>query len=227
MIFLRNRLTSSFWLGMVLLSLTFTFSCQPTNGPTPNSNYNANTSTTAADPRAELVRSIKGANVDGFHFASREDDNQVITSLTNGALRSPVKIEDGGTFVLGYANVKDKKANTTKTLEAEIVRSGAAYSLHVKDIATGGLVLDERFAPRICPGVPVFNTLDECFDDFDCKVRPELLCEANRTCKNIYTEVQCCLRDGTRIHALVIIRPTARRCVAVFPLDVNEVLLNP
>jgi hypothetical protein len=212
---------------MLLLSSTFTFSCQPPNGPTPNSNNNANTSTTPRDPKAELVRALKGANVDGFYFATKEDDNQLITSLTNGALRSPVKIEDGGTFVLGYANVKDKKANTTKTLAAEIVRSGAAYSLHLKDIVAGGLVLDERFAPRICPGVPVFNTLDECFDDFNCKVRPELLCEANRTCKNIYTEVQCCLRDGTRIHALVIIRPTARRCVAVFPLDVNEVLLNP
>jgi hypothetical protein len=212
---------------MVLLSLTFTFSCQPTTGPTPNSNYNANSSPTAPDPRAELVRSLKGANVDGFHFATREDDNQTITSLTNGALRSPVKLDDGGTFVLGYANVRDKKTNTTKTLQAEIVRSGSAYSLHLKDIVAGGLVIDERFAPRICPGVPVFNTFDECFDDFECKVRPELLCEANRTCRNIYTEVQCCLRDGTRIHALVIIRPTARRCVAVFPLDVNEVLLNP
>ena len=227
MICLRNRLTSSFCLGMLLLASTLTFSCQPTNGPTPNSNNTANTSTTPRDPKAELVSALKGANVDGFHFATKEDDNQLITSLTNGALRSPVKIEDGGTFVLGYANVKDKKANTTKTLAADIVRSGTAYSLHLKDIVAGGLVLDERFAPRICPGVPVFNTLDECFDDFNCKVRPELLCEANRTCKNIYTEVQCCLRDGTRIHALVIIRPTARRCVAVFPLDVNEVLLNP
>jgi hypothetical protein len=212
---------------MVLLSLIVVSSC--TNPPDSSGEKRPPKEEPGPkpDPREELVRSLKGANVDGYHFAIKEEDNQTITSLTNGALRNPVKLDDGGTLILGYANINDKKTNTTKTLQAEVARSGDAYNLHLKDLVADIRLIDERFAPRICPGEPVFNNLDECFDDFNCKVRPELQCEANRTCKNIYTEVRCCFRDGTRIHALVIIRPTARRCVAVFPLDINEVLLNP
>ena len=221
MIFLHNRLATSFCFGIVLLSLTLVSSCDPNkppDGPTPP---------TKPDPREELVRSLKGANVDGYFFAMKEDANQTITSLTNGALREPVKLDGNNRLVLQYANVKEKRANTTKTLKAEIGRSDNGYKLFITDVAANHVIAEEAFAPRLCPGVPVFDTFDQCYDDFECKVLPELLCEANRTCKSIRTELRCCMRDGTEIHALILISPTAIRCIAAFPFDIDRVAVIP
>lgn len=226
MTFPRTHRAASFVLGIALLSLTFSLSCQPPS-PGPNTNTNANTNTSAPNPRDELIRSLKGANVDGYFFRTKEDNNQVITSLINNTLGSPVKLDSSNRLVIGYANVKDKKANTTKTLKAEIVKDGEGYSLRVEDIVAGGLVIDERFAPRLCPGVPVFDTFDQCIDDFNCKVLPELQCEANRTCKTIRTELRCCMRDGTEIHALILIVPTSIRCIVAFPFDIDTILVKP
>ena len=210
MIALRNRPMSSLCLAMALLSLSFVFSCK-TNPP---------------DAREELVRSLKGADVNGYLFATKEEEDRITTSLTNPALGNPVKLDSNNSLVLGYASVKDKKTNATKTLKAEVVKIDNALKLHVTDIGTNQLVLDEVFVPRACPaGEPVFGTLTECFNDFNCKVRPELQCEANRTCRNLLFGLDCCLKDGTRIEALMIIRPTARRCLFVFPFDVDTLVL--
>ena len=209
MIALHNRPISSLCLVTALLSLSFVFSCK-TNPP---------------DAREQLVRSLQGADVNGYLFATKEEEDRVTTSLTNPALANPVKLDSNNSLVIGYASVKDKKANSTTTLKAEVVKIDNALRLHVTDIDGHKLVVDEIFTPRVCPGEPVFGTLSECFDDFNCKVRPELQCEANRTCKSLLFDVDCCLKDGTRIEALMIIRPTARRCLFVFPFDVDTLVL--
>ena len=67
---LRNRSASPFRLAIVLLSLGLVCSCKAT----------------MTDPREDLVSSLKGANVEGFNFATSEDEGQVTASLTNKAV---------------------------------------------------------------------------------------------------------------------------------------------
>lgn len=212
MIFLHNRLASSFCLGMVLLSFGFVSSCK-TNPP---------------DAREELVRSLKGADVNGYLFATKEEDDQIITSLTNGALRQPVKLDSTHSLVIGYASVKDKKTNAVKTLKAEIIKTGSTIALHVTDLGSGGLPTKFDFPnPIACAPEHIFNTSQDCFDDYNCRIFPGLLREANRDCKIRLFGLECCFKDGTAFEALMIIRPTERRCLVAFPFDIDTVTLSP
>lgn len=226
--FLHNRLALSVCFGMVLLSFAVLPSCNPQpgtpDGPKPPT---GTPSPGKPDPREDLVKLLKGANVDGYFFATKEDADQSVATLTNPTLREPVKLDSNNRLVLQYANVKDKKANTTKTLKAEIVRGEGGYKLFITDVVADHVIAEEAFAPRLCPGVPVFDNFDECIADFNCKVLPELQCEANKTCKNIRTELRCCMRDGTELHVLILIVPNSRRCIVAFPFDINTVLVRP
>jgi hypothetical protein len=212
MISLHNRVASSLCLGVLLLSLGFVSSCQPKS----------------PDAREEFVRSLKGANVDGYLFATKEDDNQVTTSLTNGALRNPVKFDGAGSVVIGYASVKDKKTNATKTFKAEILKAGKNYTLQIADTGAGGATtkLDFPTAKPCDPPQPVFNTGQDCNDDFKCRVFPGLLREANRTCRVQLFDLLCCLKDGSAFEALMIIRPTELRCLIAFPFDIDTVFVS-
>jgi hypothetical protein len=201
MIFLPNRLASSFCLGMVLLFLN------------PSS---------CRDARDEIRRSLKGADVNGYFLATKEEDSQTIITLTNGAIRAPIKFDSANNLVLGYARVRDKQTKATKTLKAALVKSDNAFRLHVTDIATNEQVVNEIFVPRACPsGGPVFNNLTECTDDFSCKSLPQLQAEANRTCKAQYFHLECCFGDGTAVHVLYFITPTDRKCQTAFPFDID------
>lgn len=211
MIFSHNRLSSSFCLGMVLLSLCFVSSCKP-NPP---------------DAREELVSSLKGADVKGYLFALKEEDNQITSSLTNGALRNPIKFDGNNSVVIGYARVKDKKTNATKTLKAEILKTDNNFTLQITDIEVGELPTKFTFPnPKVCDPAASF-TRQECFDDFNCKIRPALLCEANRSCKTQFFDFECCPKDAPGFHALIIVKPTELRCLAAFPFDIDTLVVSP
>lgn len=199
-------------LVIVVLALTLVCACK----------------TTKVDPREELVRSLKGANVEGYYFATREDETQVVASLDNSALRNPIKLASGS-LVLRYTSVKDKKANTTRTYKTEIARNGAVLTLLVTDISSGESVMKEEFPPVKSSGdgtgngtgndctqtaKKVFNTPAECENDFfsDCTRGGFVQCEANRTCEPQRTGFDCCFKDGTGFSATVIIWPT-RLCL--------------
>jgi hypothetical protein len=229
MISLHNRSFSAFCLAIALLSLSLVWSCQPappdSGNATPGSTPGAKTS----DPREELVRSLKGANVDGFLFATEEQDNQVVTSLTNSAVRNLITLDKGATnLVLRYTSVKDKKANSTQTTKTEVVKTGNALALQVTDIATGQVVSKDAFPPpgSHVPTGPTFDTLEACIQDFNCTRRGALQCEADRTCKNQFAALTCCLKNGQCFSVHLIIRPTRLRClVATFP-DLEGLVLS-
>jgi hypothetical protein len=212
MIFQHNRVASSFCFGMALLSFGLISSCK-TNPP--------------PDSRDELVRSLKGADVNGYLFATKEEDNQIITSLTNGALRDPIKLDTTHSVVIGYANVKDKKTNAVKTLKAEIIKTGSTIALQVTDLGSGLPTKFDYPPPPSCAPDPTFNTAQDCFDDYNCRIFPGLLREANSDCKIRLFDLDCCLKDGTRFAALMIIRPTRRTCLVAFPFDVDTLTLSP
>ena len=139
----------------------------------------------------------------------------MVASLTNGAVRNVITIDEGTTnTVLGYSSVTDKKANTTRTYKAEAVKTGASLAVVVTDVVTGEVVSKDTF-PVPQPhggGQPTFDSLEACIKDFDCKNRGALQCEANRTCKDQFAALTCCLTNGQCFSVHLIIRPTSLRC---------------
>lgn len=200
---LRHRPISAFFISILLLSMGLLCSCKIPAAPSP---------------RDELVSALKGANVDGFDFATSEDESQAVASLTNRAVRGLVDMDTGPTnFVLRYTRVKDKKTNIIKTYKTEIVKAGKELSLQVTDLGSNEVVSKNAFqraegqAPGD-PGPPTFNTLEDCIKDFDCTRRGALECEANRTCKDQFAALMCCLNNGQCVSVHLIIRPTSLRC---------------
>ncbi|MEK6322270.1 MAG: hypothetical protein AABN33_11355 [Acidobacteriota bacterium] len=210
MISLHYRPESAFRLAIVFLSLGLVGSCK----------------TTMPDPRQDLLRSLKGANVEGYHFATEEDETQVIASLTNSAVRNLITLDSGATdLVLRYTSVKDKNTNTTRTSKTEVIKTGTALTLLVTDIATGEVVSRKPFPAAeshkktdTTGPPPTFDSLEDCIKDFNCTRRGALQCEADRTCENQFAALTCCLKNGQCFSVHLIIRPTRLRClIAVFP----------
>lgn len=218
--FFLNRSNSLRCLGIVLLALGGAGACK----------------TKTPDAREQLVSSLKGANVEGYYFATRGDDNQEVASLTNGALRDPIKMGNGN-LVLKYTSVKDKKTNTTRTYRTEIIRKDAALTLLVTDIASGETVMKKEFPPPksrvLAAGEDCSKFFDKVFPDaaacrkdfdLDCRRGSFLQCEANRTCDPVLTELECCFKDGHATASLLIIWPTGRLCLTTFFPDEDLVL---
>ena len=209
-----------FCLAIALLFVSGFSSCNP---PKPE---------TKSDPRAELTSSLKGANTDGYKFTTEGDEKLEIASLTNGLLRDRLKL-DGKTanVVLRYASVKDKTTNSSRTYKIEVAKSGAEISLLQTDVATGELISKDKF-PTADPhprNGPTFNSLDECLADFNCRVRPGIQAEANRTCKAQRAGVTCCSPGGTICTVVdFLITPTRRICGLIGPIpDDVEIVANP
>jgi hypothetical protein len=170
--------------------------------------------TMTTDPRSELLRAVKDPRAESFLFATSEDESQAIASLTNPAARGVVTLDKGDTtMVLRYTTVRDKKTNTTRTYRSEAVKSGSTLALVVTDAVTGQVVDKNVFPPpSLHPGEPKFATLEDCIKDFNCKHLGELQCEANRTCKNQFAALTCCLTNGQCFSVHLIIPPTRRIC---------------
>ena len=198
----HNHKFQAVLLCMILFGLALV-SC---NRPTPSENQNP-------DAKADLLKSLNGANVNGFDFSTREDDASAVAALTNSAVRSLITLDKGANgVVLQYARVKDKKANSTRTYKTEVLRNGNALTLQVSDLATNAVVSKDNFPTATPHDEQKFTTLEECLKDFDCKHRGELQCEANRTCKDQFAAIICCLADGSCFSVHLIIRPTSLRC---------------
>jgi hypothetical protein len=186
--------------GLILLN-----SCKP-EGPAPPS--------AKPDAKEELQRALKGANVNGFTFETREDDAQAVASFTNIAVRKLINLDKTTpSVVLRYTSVKDKARNATKVYKTEAAMAGKTLTITVSDFATGEVVSKDTSAEPPPPGDRGnFKTLQECIDDFFCKHRSELECEANRTCKTQFVGIICCLTNGQCVSVHFGIKPTSFRC---------------
>jgi hypothetical protein len=60
-----------------------------------------------ADRKQELLRMLKGKTVKGYNFSLQEDENKVVTSLTNSAVRKPIDLNKAAN-VLVISNTKLK-----------------------------------------------------------------------------------------------------------------------
>jgi hypothetical protein len=225
--FLHSRSKSAFCLTVVLLSFGLVCSCNPPSQQQPPP--------TCPNPKDELTRSLKGANVDGYVFETREDDARSVTSLTNGVVAPGLIKLDPGTnnLVLRYASVRDKSSNAAKTYKAELNRSGDALTLQVTDINTGEVISKDTSDPTDggggdginCP--QTFDSFDACMNEFDCAKRPAIQAEVNRTCKAQRAGQLCCLKNGQKAFVDYFITPNTRTCqlTGVIP-DLDGILLS-
>jgi hypothetical protein len=168
-----------------------------------------------ADRKAELIRTLKGADVQGYLFSFNEGETQTTAALTNKAVQNVIRLGKRDTgVVLQYTRVEDNKNNTSKTYKSEITKqNGRPLRLVVTDLATNDVIEEGSFPDPgpACWGEPPgqFDSINACIDAFNCTNRGPLQCEANRTCKNQFAALTCCLTNGSSISVHLIIPPAA------------------
>jgi hypothetical protein len=169
-----------------------------------------------ADQKQALLRMLKSRYIKGYHFSLQEDENKVVASLTNSAVRKPIDLNRAGAdLILGYTQVKDKKKRTTQTFKSEVKTDGSSVAIIVRDLATNRVISKNSFpspTPHDHPGDTGFETLEQCIQDFRCKHGGELQCEANRTCKTQYAAITCCLNNGNCYSVHLVFLPNTLRC---------------
>lgn len=195
--FKRQRKTI-FLLVAVLLSLSLVSSCKETI-------------------RAELVGSLKGETLEGFNFATLEDGNQIIASLTNSEAQNIVTLENNTiNKILKYTLVKENINIIKRVYKTEVIKKNSELALVVTDITTGIVVsrtpFPESKSNHSLNGLHNFDTFEECIADFNCTSRQAYQCEANRTCEVQLPHLLCCFNDGQCFSLVMIINPTRLKC---------------
>jgi hypothetical protein len=168
-----------------------------------------------ADQKQELLRVLKGKNVKRYHFSLQEDENKVVASLTNSAVRKPINLNRGGTgLILGYTQVKYKKKRTTRSFKSEVKTDESNVAIVVRDLVTNRVISKNSFPSPTPhhPGDTRFKTLQQCIQDFRCKHGGELQCEANRTCRTQFAALICCLTNGNCYSVHLVFHPNSLRC---------------
>src|SRR5262245_50000181 len=169
-------------------------------------------------PKGDL-RDTVGQDVRGYVYSKGEDDSTIAEAVINPAVVNATPLDkNAASTVVGFKRVTDKKTNTTRTYRTEARRSGEAVSLVATDVATNQAVLDIKFDPPVRHGVTTYDTLQECINDFFCHEGAALKCEANKTCKDQFAALICCLKNGTCFSVHLVIRPTTIRCQLIGPL---------
>jgi hypothetical protein len=167
-----------------------------------------------ADSRADLIRSLKGADVRGYLFSLNEGEKQTTSALTNKAVQDVITLgkKDTG-VVLRYTRVDDKNTNTSKTYKSEITKQNGSLALVVTELATGTVIETASFpvAGPACEPAGQFDSINACIDEFNCMNRGPFQCEANRSCKPQFAALTCCLKNGSTISVHLIIQPVIGR----------------
>jgi hypothetical protein len=205
-------MTSRFSIGLVALALIC--SCK----------------TATSDPKKELLAELNGANVQGYAFASFEDDANAMASLTNGAIESGLTLAKGDTLPLRYATLKDKKANTTKTYKTAIVRDGTSLSLLTTDLANSRVIDRQSFPTGPGPDLRNCGTFTACGvaeSDYNDNQKPLLQAEANRTCHEVRGGYTCRISPGNCVIVDTFVAPNSPRCeMRRFMVDIDKLSLK-
>ena len=166
------------------------------------------------DQIQKLLRKLKGKNVKGYYLGLQEDENNIVASLSNGILNKPAHLDKlNDNLVLGYVQVTNKKKRTIRTFQCEVIKDDTTVAITIRDLGTGRLLSKNLFpSPTRHDHRTQFKTIEECIRDFQCMQGGQLQCEANRTCKNQYVSMICCLKNGFCFSVHLVFRPTSARC---------------
>lgn len=171
----------------------------------------------------DLRRSLPAAAIEGYLYSRVVTDEASVESLTNPAVVDSVTQPQGTTsVVVGYKRVVDRKSNTARTYKTEARRAGEQGTLVVTDLASRQVVLEQAFVPGPNPGSSRFETIGDCIDDFLAKQGAALQKEANRTCREQFWGLNCCLNNGACAGVDGSVRPNLLRCSVVGPITPFE-----
>ena len=179
------------------------------------------------DHKQDIIRRLKDKNTRGYDFNLHEDENNIIASLSNNALCKLVRLDKtDDDFILGYTLVKDKNKRITRTFQSEVNIDGRSVAIIVRDLVTKRIINKYSFpTPTDHSHKKRFSTLEQCIEDFRCKQGGQLQCEANRTCKNQYASLICCLKNGFCVSVHLIFRPNSLRCQIISNVPAFEGLV--
>src|SRR5262245_20447908 len=184
-----------------------------------------------ADPKVDMMNSLKGKDVSGYLFSFAEEDTQTTSALTNKAVGDVITLDRGTSgIVLRYTRLEDKKNKTVKIYKSEIKPGGKSVELVLTDL-TGNNVIERRSFPNPgpnCEPAGQYDSLNACIGEFNCAHKGSLQCQANNTCSNQFAALTCCLRDGSIISVHLVIPPNNRRCELrdIVP-QMDGLVLNP
>ena len=171
------------------------------------------------DPRAELERAIKGANVSGFVYSFTEDDNSATAALTNPAFRTGLEVDRKNPHAdIRYTQIRDKKRGTTTTYRAEVVPAGKTIAIRVTDLGTNQVISTDAFIPAASCNVDqkTYPSIQACESDFFCSCLPALQCQANATCQDVRSGFDCTITgQPTGVSVDILVRPNTLRCQVV------------
>lgn len=175
---------------------------------------------TVKDHSTALAEAVKDTSAVHFFYSAAENADQssaALTSPTAQGLIEAAKIDKP--MVLRYTAIKDKKSQQVTYYKTELTRKDNAVTLTATDITNNKMLWEKTFDDRIPdldtilqPPASGYNSIQDCINDFNCKHRGELQCEANKTCKDQFAALTCCLTNGQCFSVHLIITPTSIRC---------------
>ena len=198
----NNRPASLLYIPIAALALALLFLC---SGPA-----------SATDPKADLIASLKGADVDGYLFSMNEDDAGTSASLTNKGLYDVYPLSQGDAdLVLRYTSVADNATGKTSIYKSEVIKKGSSLTLIVSDVATHKAISKTALpvAGPACQPAGQFSTINACIERFRCLNGGTLLCNANTTCQPQFAALTCCLTNGQVFSVHIVFNPTSLKCL--------------
>ncbi len=197
-----NRPASLLYIPIAALSLALLLLCSG--------------SASAADPKADLIASLKGADVDGYLFSMNEDGVETSSSLTNKGLYDVYSLGKGDAdLVLRYTSVEDSAIGKKSIYKSEIVKSGTSLTLIVTDVEANKAISKTALpvAGPACQPAGQFSTINACIERFKCLNGGTLLCNANSTCQPQFAALTCCLTNGQIFSVHIVFNPTSLKCL--------------
>src|SRR6478752_5797752 len=98
------------------------------------------------DQKQELLHILKGKNVKGYYFNLQEDEDRVIASFINRAIRKPIHLNRvDADLILSYTQIKDKKKGTTQIFKSEVKTNGSNPTIIVSDLVTNMVISKNSF----------------------------------------------------------------------------------
>jgi hypothetical protein len=177
----------------------------------------------------DLRGSLPASDIQGYAYTKSEDANITAESVVNPAVMSLTPLPKGTTnVVIGYKRIVDRKTNASHTYKNEARIAGNDVTLVVTDTASNQEVLNIKF-PEAQPhaGETQFSTLGECLADFFCRNGSQLQCDANRTCRDQFWAIICCLKSGLCVSVHGVVHPNTIRCQIISNvIDFNGLVLT-
>jgi len=173
------------------------------------------------NPKQKLFDAFQTEKIDpSWNFETVENDSMITSIFKNKAVGDRIFLSTLDTsIVLDYFSQENKLTHSSLMFKSKLIRQDSLLYIEVADAAnklirrisypTMKNRIPDGSAPPVSGG---FGSLEDCIDDFYCTHMGELLCQANRTCFPVRSEITCCFKDGRCVFILIAVSPTKRSC---------------